>query len=113
MKKLLLGMLALSAVLSCNSPQLNTKTNAVAPAKSRNSAPDFQLENLAGGTTRSADLKGAVSVIDIWATWCEPCIKEIPKFNQLHNEYKDEKVRVVGITVLSPHDDIGRKVHEL
>src|SRR5438309_9902122 len=72
---------------------------------------DFDLENVAGGKTKAADLKGKVSIIDFWATWCEPCIAEIPKFNQLHDQYPN--IQVIGITVMSPHDDIKPKVQEV
>jgi cytochrome c biogenesis protein CcmG/thiol:disulfide interchange protein DsbE len=75
-------------------------------------APDFKLENIAGGTTDSADLKGKVLVVDFWATWCEPCIVEIPKFNKISDEYKGKGVEVVGITVESPYADIKPKVDE-
>src|SRR5262245_51308219 len=100
-----LGGVAAVVLLSCSSQVVvNVQTNGQAPA--------FELENIAGGTTRSADLKGKVSVVDIWATWCEPCIKEIPKFNRLFEEYKDNGVRIVGITAVSPHDDIAEKAKE-
>src|SRR5207253_7717309 len=42
----------------------------------------------------------------------QPCISEIPKFNRLYDEYKDKDLRVVGITVLSPHSDIAPKASE-
>ena len=54
---------------------------------------------------------GKVAIIDFWATWCEPCIAEIPKFNQLHDQYPN--IQVIGITVMSPHDDIKPKVQEV
>src|SRR5262245_26826955 len=107
--KFLCGLLLAAGLVSCTpEPSKTTST----PATPRASAPQFELENIAGGTTKSADLKGKVSVVDIWATWCEPCITEIPKFNRLHEQYKDKDVRVVGITVLSPHDTIASKAKE-
>ena len=42
-------------------------------------------------------------VINFWATWCKPCIEEMPAFNQLHNNYKDKKVRVILVSL-----DFGR-----
>jgi thiol-disulfide isomerase/thioredoxin len=107
MKKIgsILGGVAAALLLSCSSHVVvNVQTNG--------QAPPFELENIAGGTTRSADLKGKVSVLDIWAIWCEPCITEIPKFNRLFEEYKNNAVRIVGITAVSPHDDIAPKAKE-
>ena len=96
--------------MCCTSRQRGSTsdTKAVQP---KGPAPDFELENVAGGKTKAADLKGKVSIIDFWATWCEPCIAEIPKFNQLHDQYPN--IQVIGITVMSPHDDIKPKVQEV
>jgi thiol-disulfide isomerase/thioredoxin len=102
---LVVAGLTAAALLSCKSDvAVNVPANAYGPA--------FELENIAGGTTKSAELKGKVAVIDIWATWCEPCIAEIPKFNDLHEKYKNKDVRVVGITAVSPHADIAPKVEK-
>ena len=65
------------------------------------SAPEFDLVNVAGGRTKSADIKGKVAVIDFWATWCAPCIVEIPNFNDLHAEHKSKGVQMLAITVES------------
>src|SRR5262245_25210052 len=85
----------------------------LSPTVMKGPAPDFELENVAGGKTKAADLKGKVLVVDFWATWCEPCLVEIPKFNKMSDEFKGKDVAVVGITVESPHDDIRPKVKEI
>ena len=49
----------------------------------RDTVSYFKLQNVAGGFMTSEDLKGEVTVVDLWATWCEPCVEEIPIYNQL------------------------------
>lgn len=64
-------------------------------------APEFDLVRVAGGTMKSADIKGKVAVIDVWATWCVPCILEIPNFNKLHEAHDGKGVQIIAITVKS------------
>jgi thiol-disulfide isomerase/thioredoxin len=64
-------------------------------------APEFDLVDVAGGRMKSADIKGKVAVIDFWATWCAPCILEIPNFNKLHSEHDGKGVQMLAITVES------------
>jgi thiol-disulfide isomerase/thioredoxin len=70
----------------------------------------FKLENVAGGFMTSEDLKGKVTVIDLWATWCELCVREIPSYNQLYDAFRSQDVAIVGIVVYSPRRDIPSKV---
>ena len=76
-------------------------------------APEFDLENIAGGKTKAADLKGKVSVVDFWAEWCEPCWSEVPKYNKMLDEFQGKNVQILGITVQSQYDKIKPKVKEL
>src|SRR5262249_38604972 len=101
------------ALLGCKSTRTSTSTESAGPVAVKGPAPDFDLENIAGGKTKSADFKGKVAVVDFWATWCEPCWSEIPKYNKLAEEFRGKDVQIVGITVASPYKDIKPKVAEL
>ena len=73
----------------------------------------FKFENVAGGFMTSEDLKGKVTVVDLWATWCSHCAEEVPIFNRLYDTFKDQDVAIVGIAVQSPRRDIPPKVRQL
>lgn len=115
MKKIALALVVALALFGCNSNQPET-SNAAGGAgadQAKGSAPKFELDNVAGGKFKSADLKGKVSIVDFWATWCNPCIQEIPNFNKLHAEQAGKNVQMLAITVESgPLDDIKPKVEE-
>ncbi len=64
-------------------------------------APSFTLPDLGGQTTKSADLRGGIVVLDFWATWCAPCVAEIPAFNDLQAKYGRQGVKVIGVAVQS------------
>ena len=64
-------------------------------------APEFQLHDLNGKEFRSSQLKGSVVVLDLWATWCEPCIVDLPMFNRLFEKYGGRGLKVIGVAVES------------
>lgn len=61
-------------------------------------APSLVLKDLQGRTVRLSDYKGKVVLINFWATWCPPCRAEIPDLVKIQREYKDQGLRVIGIT---------------
>ncbi len=64
-------------------------------------APDFQATNLSSGKLVSLreEYRGAVTLVNIWATWCEPCKKEIPALDSLYRALAPEGFRLVAVSV--------------
>ena len=58
--------------------------------------PEFRVRDLQGREISSADLRGKVVLIDFWATWCEPCKKEMPGYQRLLDRYGSREFAVIG-----------------
>jgi thiol-disulfide isomerase/thioredoxin len=58
--------------------------------------PDFSVIDLQGRPLSSSDLRGKVVLVDFWATWCQPCKKEMPGYQKLANRYGLRGFAVVG-----------------
>ena len=59
---------------------------------------DFSLKDLNGTVHRVSDLQGKWLVMNFWATWCPPCIEEMPELEDFHRRHKDKDAVVWGIT---------------
>ena len=81
-------------------------------AKSLNDryAANFVLKDTSGKEYTLEDFKGKVVVINFWATWCAPCLREMPALESLYQKYKNDGVQVVGIVVVSNKNDIAAKL---
>ena len=63
-------------------------------------APDFTLPDLQAKPIRLSDFRGKTVIIDFWATWCPPCIFQIPELNKLANAHREKgDVVVIGVSV--------------
>ena len=62
-------------------------------------ASGFSLEDIQGNTHRLEDYRGKWVLVNFWATWCPPCLSEIPELNSLHDAHKDNDLVVIGIAI--------------
>ncbi len=75
-------------------------------------APEFSGETLRGKPFDLAELRGDVVLLNVWASWCEPCKEELPTLGDLYRERGHEGLRVVGVSIDAPraHDEVRRLV---
>src|SRR5690606_41453693 len=59
-----------------------------------------------GRSVKLADFKGKVILLDFWATWCPPCKAEIPGFVELQEQYGEQGLQVVGVSVDDPPEKL-------
>ncbi len=62
-------------------------------------APVFSLQDVSGKALDLAAYRGKVVLLDFWATWCAPCLTEIPHFVDLQKRYRDRGVQIIGISL--------------
>ena len=67
--------------------------------------PYFRLRDLNMKWQEYGDLKGSkITVIDFWATWCQPCVRSIPLLNDMAEEFADQGVRFIGVSIDGPRN---------
>jgi thiol-disulfide isomerase/thioredoxin len=80
--------------------KLTNKFNVLSKLDKGMGSPEFtDYENFKGGTTSLVDLKGKFVYIDVWATWCGPCIREIPSLQKVEDEYHNSNIYFVSMSI--------------
>jgi peroxiredoxin len=120
-RPLFLGLVLLLGVAACSSesrkhktkatqtePQLDPLSSPLYPFKKEAPAPDFTTTLVNGNSFQLSQQKGKVVVINIWATWCAPCLEETPDLVELYNTYRDQGLVILGVSI----DKQGKAVVE-
>lgn len=105
MKKLL--VLALTLALLC-STALATELSPVAEGEE---ASDFEVTLSDGTTFKLSEQRGKAVLVNLWATWCPPCVAEMPDLQKLSEDYAEELV-VLGVNVGDTAEDAAAFMEE-
>ena len=73
---------------------------------------DFTVTTSDGKTVKLSDYvgKGDYVLVDFWASWCGPCMREMPGLKEIHNKYKDKGLQIVGVAVWDEPDDTRKAI---
>jgi peroxiredoxin len=71
-------------------------------------APDYAARSLTGDTVALHSFLGEVVLLNIWATWCKPCVYEMPALQRLHENLGDDGLRIVAVSVDAAPGVLGR-----
>ncbi len=102
----LLGMIGYSIYQAIgNKDELPLKTGVTVG----NKAPDFELQLVGGETVKLSELEGKKVLLNFWASWCEPCLKEMPEMQELYDTASDDIVILaVNMTVTEKNLDTAK-----
>lgn len=102
---LLILLLSISSSLNADwqQPELSHNLaviNSVIPAS------DFELQNMDEEKVKLSDYRGKVVLLNFWATWCPPCIREMPSMERLQQKIGDEAFRVIAVNQMEGTDEV-------
>lgn len=75
-------------------------------------AKDFTVKMLSGDSFTLSSQKGRVVLIDFWATWCTPCLKEIPRMKRMYASYRDKGFEIISVSLDRRKGDVVKYVQE-
>lgn len=62
-------------------------------------APDFSLADTSGNVQKLADLTGTYTLLDFWASWCRPCLLQVPDLKEAYDNYHEKGFNIIGVSV--------------
>lgn len=98
-KKVLIGILVVAVALGIYFFARSAGRTSQQRVTEGTLAPDFSLPLLTGGELELSTFRGKVVLLDFWATWCDPCRDEIPRFVDLQNRYGSQGLQIIGVSM--------------
>ncbi len=105
-RAVILILLAVAGLLILFSLKQNNSYLKFAPLKAGHAAPNFKFPGLDGEMVSLSDYRGQVVLVNVWATWCRPCVEEMPSMEKLYQKLKNEKFEILAVSI----DVLGTKV---
>jgi peroxiredoxin len=94
---LIAGLVALALTVGAIFLLLNGSQGE--PLKVGDKAPDFHLDGAFGGSGDLSDMQGKIVILNFWATWCSPCIEEMPSLEKLYHKFEDDDFEIVAVAL--------------
>ncbi|WP_445666288.1 peroxiredoxin family protein [Fodinibius sp. AD559] len=75
-------------------------------------APDFTAKTIYGQTIKLSEIDSKIVLLEFWATWCGPCLPEIPHLKKLNSSYSDQELQIISVALDSDLDKLDQFVEE-
>lgn len=99
--------------------RISKAINTFETAEASNTAPqvgdkyvDFEMMNTSGNLTRLSDNLGDVTLLEFWAAWCGPCLKEMPNLKKTYESYKAKGFKIFAVSLDNSEEKWRRKIEE-
>jgi thiol-disulfide isomerase/thioredoxin len=92
-----LGVAVMTLITLRQAQSERADLTSVIPAAANYPAPELSLNDLDGNPRSLADYRGQVVLVNLWATWCPPCVEELPTLNDFYRDYAANGFLLVGV----------------
>ena len=92
--------------IACSVPENSESEDVSGPAVEGRLAPQFSVKDRSGQLHSLNDFRGKVVLVNFWATWCPPCIEEMPSIDSLQKTLDQEKFSIIAISVDDSWDSV-------
>tara|TARA_B100001013_G_C24572255_1_gene427060 strand:- start:209 stop:790 length:582 start_codon:yes stop_codon:yes gene_type:complete len=92
--------------IACSVPENSESEDVSGPAVEGRLAPQFSVKDRSGQLHSLNDFRGKVVLVNFWATWCPPCIEEMPSMDSLQKTLDQEKFSIIAISVDDSWDSV-------
>jgi peroxiredoxin len=104
-RAIVLVVLAIIAIVVFFLLKQNNSYLKYSPLEAGRPAPNFTLPGLDGKMISLSDYRGHVVLVNIWATWCPPCVGEMPSMEELYRALKGENFEILAVSI----DALGKE----